>query len=227
MSDLGSKQLIHFSGVDLCRRELIVLKQVAFDVYPGEMIYLLGKVGSGKSTLLKSLYAEVPIESGDAHVLGYDMRCIRRKDVPKLRRELGIVFQDFQLLSDRDVFDNLRFVLEATGWRSRSEIEARIEKVLKTVGMEIKSYKMPHQLSGGEQQRVAIARALLNSPKLILADEPTGNLDGDTAENIISRLYEIAQSGTPVIIATHNTSFLSKYPGTIWHCDNKRLYRDE
>lgn len=219
--------IVNYSDVELCRHELVVLKHVEFTVIPGEMVYLVGKVGSGKSTLLKSIYAEVPVETGSARVLDHDMSDIRRKDIPFLRRQLGIVFQDFQLLPDRDVHDNLKFVLEATGWKDKHAIDDRIDKVLAEVGMQIKSYKFPHQLSGGEQQRVAIARALLNKPRLILADEPTGNLDGDTADQIIGRLYDIALGGTPVIMAPHNTGYLSRFPGTVWRCGNKRVVRDE
>ncbi len=227
MSTGKPSPIVRYSGVELTRRELIVLKHIEFTVMPGEMVYLVGKVGSGKSTLLKSMYAEVPVYSGSANVLGYDLLDLRRRDIPFLRRKLGIVFQDFQLLPDRDVSDNLKFVLSATGWKSEIEIENRIQEVLKMVGMEIKSYKFPHQLSGGEQQRVAIARALLNKPQLILADEPTGNLDGDTADNIVSRLYNIALNGTPVVMATHNTSWLTSYPGVVWRCENKKLTRDD
>lgn len=224
---LSDNKIVDFRNVELCRRELIVLKHVDFTVSKGEMVYLVGKVGSGKSTLLKSIYAEVPIMSGEAQALGYDLANIRRKEIPYLRRQLGIVFQDFQLLPDRDVADNLKFVLRSTGWKDKDLIEERIQKVLTSVGMAIKSYKLPHQLSGGEQQRVAIARALLNEPKLILADEPTGNLDGETATNIVMMLHEIASKGTPVVMATHNTGFLEQFPGKVWRCENKQLKADE
>ena len=224
---IAERAIVDYRDVELCRRELIVLKHVNFTVKPGEMAYLVGRVGSGKSTLLKSIYAEVPIESGRAHVLDYDMSEIRRKDVPMLRRQLGIVFQDFQLLPDRDVTDNLKFVLQSTGWKRKDEIQERINEVLTSVGMAMKSYKFPHQLSGGEQQRVSIARALLNSPRLIIADEPTGNLDESTANHIVSQLYEIACNGTPVIMATHNTGFISKFKGKVWRCENKLILADE
>ena len=177
--------IIEYNDVELLRKEHVVLKHVTFDVQPGEMVYLIGSVGSGKSTLLKSLYAEVPVEAGAARVFDYDLTAIRRRDIPMLRRRIGIVFQDFQLLMDRNVFANLDFVLRATGWKNADEREQRIDAVLAEVGMANKSYKMPHELSGGEQQRIVIARALLNGPDLILADEPTGNLDPATGEQII------------------------------------------
>ena len=205
------------------RKELIVLKQVSFELHKGEFVYLLGKVGSGKSSLLKSMYAEIPITEGEASALDYNLINIKRKQIPFLRREIGIVFQDFQLLTDRSVYDNLRFVLEATGWKNETEIDDRIEEVLKEMGMANKSYKMPHELSGGEQQRIVIARALLNSPKLILADEPTGNLDPDTGEQIVKHLHRIAQEGTAVIMATHNLNFVEKYPGRIIKCEDKHI----
>ena len=204
--------LIKYTGVELHRNNIVVLKDVNLDVSSGELIYLTGKVGSGKSSLLKSLYAEIPIASGLAEVLGRDMSIIRRREIPYLRREIGIVFQDFRLLSDRSVYDNLMFVLDATGWKNQEEKVERIETVLSEVGMLNKSYKMPLELSGGEQQRVVMARAMLNNPKLILADEPTGNLDPETGSRIMMRFHEIAESGTAVIIATHNHALLKQYP---------------
>ena len=169
--------IIDYKNVEVLRKELLVLKNVNFQLEEGQFVYLIGRVGSGKSSLMKTMYAEVPIEMGEARIFDYDLSAIRRKDVPMLRRQIGVVFQDFQLLSDRSVYDNLLFVLKATGWKNKTDIDERINEVLSEVGMEHKSYKMPHELSGGEQQRIAIARALLNRPKLILADEPTGNLD--------------------------------------------------
>ena len=177
--------LVKYSDVELLRKEHVVLKNVNLTIDEGQFTYIIGKVGSGKSTLLKSMYAEIPIENGEAQVLEYDLTAIKRKQIPYLRREIGIVFQDFQLLTDRSVYDNLAFVLKATGWKNNDEIDERIEEVLKEVGMLTKSYKMPHELSGGEQQRIVIARALLNRPKLILADEPTGNLDPATGVQIV------------------------------------------
>lgn len=215
--------IVKYKDVEILRKELIVLKKVSFELHESEFVYLLGKVGSGKSSLLKSMYAEIPITEGEASALDYNLIDIKRKQIPFLRREIGIVFQDFQLLTDRSVYDNLRFVLEATGWKNETEIDERIEKVLKEMGMANKSYKMPHELSGGEQQRIVIARALLNSPKLILADEPTGNLDPDTGEQIVKQLHRIAQEGTAVIMATHNLNFVEKYPGRIIKCEDKHI----
>lgn len=200
-----------------------MLKNVSFEVNPGEFVYLIGKVGSGKSSLLKSLYAEVPVEVGEARVFDYDLLSIRRKQIPHLRRRIGIVFQDFQLLTDRSVYANLEFVLEATGWKNRDERATRVEEALQQVGMANKSYKMPHELSGGEQQRVVIARALLNKPDLILADEPTGNLDPDTGMQIVAQLHEIAAAGTAVIMATHNLGLLDTFAGRVMRIDAKKL----
>lgn len=217
------EKLIDYSGVQLHRNNIVVLKDICLTVSPGELVYLTGKVGSGKSSFLKSLYAEIPIISGTAEVLGRDMMSIRRKDIPSLRREIGIVFQDFRLLHDRSVYDNLMFVLDATGWKDRNEKENRLECVLKEVGMLNKSYKMPQELSGGEQQRIVMARAMLNNPKLILADEPTGNLDPETGARIMMRFHEIAESGTSVIVATHNQSILKQFPSRILRCFDKHM----
>lgn len=215
--------LIEYSNVEILRKEHVVLKGVTFSVDSGEFVYLLGKVGSGKSSLLKSLYCEVPVLTGEARVFDYDLRAIRNKDIPFLRRKIGIVFQDFQLLMERNVYANLDFVLSATGWRNKADKERRIDEVLAKVGMQNKSYKMPHELSGGEQQRIVIARALLNSPDLILADEPTGNLDPETSAQIISHLYEISKAGTAVVMATHNISLLDAFPARTLRCEDKRL----
>ena len=215
--------IIDYKDVELHRNELVVLKHVDLKVNDGEFVYLLGKVGSGKSSLMKSMYAEIPVAAGQGRVFDYDLTQIRRREVPYLRRQMGIVFQDFQLLPDRTAYANLQFVLEATGWTDRSEMEARIESVLRNVGMFNKSYKLPHQLSGGEQQRVVIARAMLNNPKLILADEPTGNLDPATGEAIVSQLHAISRAGTAVIMATHNHHFIDLFPGRVVRCENKKL----
>ena len=215
--------LIDYNKVSVLRKELVVLKDVTFAVEPGQMVYLIGKVGSGKSSLLKTMYAEVPVESGEAHIFDYDLTDMRRRDIPYLRRRIGIVFQDFRLLTDRNVYANLDFVLAATGWRA-ADREARIDEVLGAVDMAGKSYKMPHELSGGEQQRVVIARALLNRPELILADEPTGNLDPDTGARIVERLHRLTEStGAAVIMATHNLGLVEAYPGRVMRIDNKRL----
>lgn len=215
--------IIDYKDVEILRQHHIVLKDVTFDVNAGEFVYLIGKVGSGKSSLLKSMYAEVPIEQGEAKVMEYNLREIHRRDIPFLRRSIGIVFQDFQLLTDRSVAANLDFVLRATGWKNAADRDARIEECLKIVGMEKKSYKMPHELSGGEQQRVVIARALLNKPKLILADEPTGNLDPETGMQIVEQLHKIASQGTAVIMATHNLVMLEAYSGRVMHIEGKQL----
>ena len=216
-------KIVDYKKVEILRKEHVVLKDVNLEIESGEFTYIIGRVGSGKSSLLKSMFAEIPIEMGEAHVLDYDLMNIKRKMIPMLRREIGIVFQDFQLLTDRSVYDNLLFVLKATGWKNKTDMDDRIEEVLKEVGMLTKSYKMPHELSGGEQQRIVIARALLNKPKLILADEPTGNLDPATGEQIVRYLHDIAQEGTAVIMATHNLSFVEQFPGRVLRCDDKHL----
>ncbi len=215
--------IIKYTNVELRRQELTVLKDVNLEIATGDFVFLIGRVGSGKSTLLKSFYADTPIAEGCAEVMGYDLTRIKRKQVPYLRRKIGFVFQDFKLLSDRNVQSNLDFVLRATGWESIAEREERIEQVLKTVGMEKKYYKMPHELSGGEQQRIAIARALLNRPSLILADEPTGNLDPETGDHIMNTLHDISAKGTTVIIATHNLGFVKKYPAIVLSCSGKKV----
>lgn len=217
------KTLVSYRGVAIERDSFIVLRDVCFEVVGGELVYLIGKVGSGKTSLIKTLYADVPVTKGDATVLGYDMANLRRKDIPYLRRNIGIVFQDYRLLPDRSVFDNLDFVLKATDWRDKHAREERIESVLREVGLINKSYKMPHELSGGEQQRVVIARALLNDPDLILADEPTGNLDPETGELIFGLLASIAEKGKGVILSTHNHAMISRFPGRVLLCEDKCL----
>ena len=215
--------IIDYKNVEVLRKELLVLKNVNFQLEEGQFVYLIGRVGSGKSSLMKTMYAEVPIEMGEARIFDYDLSAIRRKDVPMLRRQIGVVFQDFQLLSDRSVYDNLLFVLKATGWKNKTDIDERINEVLSEVGMEHKSYKMPHELSGGEQQRIAIARALLNRPKLILADEPTGNLDQETGHQIMSLLHRICAEGTAVIMATHNIQLSEDFPARVVKCEDKNV----
>ncbi len=201
-----------------------VLHDVDFHVDEGEFIYIIGRVGSGKSSLLKTLYFELDInEAENAIVLNHDLRGLKRKYVPALRRQMGIIFQDFQLLSDRTVHDNLAFVLKATGWKDKSEIEERINDVLEDVELQEFADRFPHELSGGEQQRVAIARSMLNNPKIIIADEPTGNLDSDTAANIICLLRQITQSGTAVVMTTHNIPLLDDYPGIVYRCIDHQL----
>ena len=215
--------ILDYKNVEVLRKELLVLKNVNFQLEEGQFVYLIGRVGSGKSSLMKTMYAEVPIEMGEARIFDYDLSAIRRKDVPMLRRQIGVVFQDFQLLSDRSVYDNLLFVLKATGWKNKTDIDERINEVLSEVGMEHKSYKMPHELSGGEQQRIAIARALLNRPKLILADEPTGNLDQETGHQIMSLLHRICAEGTAVIMATHNIQLTEDFPARVVKCEDKNV----
>lgn len=217
--------VIDYKNVDIERAEKSVLKNISLKVESGEFCYLVGRVGSGKSSLMKTMYADVPVSSADkAEVLGMEVLGIRKRRIPQLRRKIGIVFQDFQLLQDRSVSANLRFVLQATGWRNRSDIEARIEDVLKDVGMANKSYKMPHELSGGEQQRIVIARALLNSPELILADEPTGNLDPQTGYQIVSLLHDLARAGHAVVMATHNLQLCEDFPARVVRCADKQLF---
>lgn len=219
--------LIKYENVEVCRQELIVLKNVNIKLYSGEFVYFIGKVGSGKSSLLKTIYREIPVTGSEAVVLGYDLLKIKNRDIPQLRRRVGIVFQDFQLLTDRSAYENLEFVLKATGWKKKLEIEERIEEVLKQVGMQNKAYKMPHALSGGEQQRIVIARALLNSPQIILADEPTGNLDPETGHQIVSLLHKICESGgTSVIMTTHNHGFVEDFPGRLLKCENQNLIEE-
>lgn len=215
--------VIDYRDVTIHRNSLITLKNVSLKVKQGEFVYIIGKVGSGKSSLLKSLYADVPVASGSAHVLDYDLRSIRSRDIPYLRRQIGIVFQDFRLLTDRSAEDNLRFVLKATGWRDKAAMDERVEEVLKSVGMTTKSYKKPFELSGGEQQRLVIARALLNNLPLILADEPTGNLDPATGESIVSYLHAIARQGTTVIMATHNMSLVEQFPARTLVCAQRTI----
>ncbi|MDR3338973.1 MAG: ATP-binding cassette domain-containing protein [Candidatus Symbiothrix sp.] len=215
--------LISYEGVEINRDENIILKDVSFEQSKGEFLYVIGRVGSGKSSLLKTLYGEMPVKKGKAHVFDYDLTKIKRKQIPFLRRKVGIVFQDFQLLTDRSVDKNLQFVLKATGWKDKTAINERINAVLIQVGMANKGYKFPHELSGGEQQRIVIARALLNSPELILADEPTGNLDPETGSLIVQLLQDISENGTAVIMTTHNYNWVQIFPGKVKKCENGRL----
>ncbi|MCQ2229244.1 MAG: ATP-binding cassette domain-containing protein [Bacteroidales bacterium] len=221
--------IVELRGALVMQEENIVLRDVNIDIKKGEFVYLIGRVGSGKSSLLKTLYAELPFSGDDSYVVGYDLNNIGSREIPYLRRRMGIVFQDFQLLSDRNVYDNLTFVLKATGWKSKNDIDRRIREVLSQVDMVHKGYKMPHQLSGGEQQRVAIARALLNSPELILADEPTGNLDPDTTDALMQLLVQINKDGKTIVMATHNYNVVRNYPTRTLKCENSMIgeYRDE
>mgnify|MGYP002603705965 FL=1 len=216
--------IVNYKDVEVERAEKSVLKDVSFTLSTGEFHYLVGRVGSGKSSLMKTMYADVGLHGGTtAEVLGFDLLNMKKSKIPYLRRKIGIVFQDFQLLQDRSVSGNLRFVLRATGWDSRREIDERIEEVLAMVGMSNKSYKMPHELSGGEQQRIVIARALLNKPELIIADEPTGNLDPQTGYQIVSLLHDLADNGHCVLMATHNLQLVDDFPGKVMRCEGKKL----
>jgi cell division ATP-binding protein ftsE len=218
--------LIDFKKVNIYQDERLILKDIDFQATEGEFIYLIGRVGSGKSSLLKTFYGELDIDQEDAEkaeVLGESVLDIKQKRIPALRRQMGIIFQDFQLLHDRSVAKNLKFVLQATGWKDKEKIKQRIREVLEQVGMIDKAAKMPSELSGGEQQRIAIARAFLNNPKIILADEPTGNLDPETASNIVSILKDTCKNGTTVIMSTHNINLLSQFPGKVYHCMEQAL----
>lgn len=217
--------LIDYKKANIYQKDgILVLQDVDFHVNEGEFIYIIGRVGAGKSTLLKSLYFELDVnEAENAFVLNHDLRGLKRKYIPALRRQMGIIFQDFQLLSDRTVHDNLAFVLKATGWKKKADIEERIADVLEDVEMEAYAKRYPHELSGGEQQRIAIARAILNKPKIIIADEPTGNLDPETAANILQLLRKITDTGTAVVMTTHNIPLLSQYPGIVYRCIDQRL----
>lgn len=220
-----AETLIRYKGVEINQQALCVLHDVNFELHKGEFVYIIGKVGSGKSTFLKTVYGELDIAGGEAEVLGYDLNKLKQKHVSSLRRKLGIVFQDFQLLTDQTVHDNLEFVLRATGWKQKNDIENRIEEALRLVGMENKGYKMPNELSGGEQQRTVIARAILNNPDIILADEPTGNLDVETGRNIVKLLKEICKQGAAIIMTTHNLNLLTEYPGIVYRCEQHHLQR--
>lgn len=219
--------LIEYKKANIYQSDSLVLEDVCFEVEPEQFVYVIGKVGTGKSSLLKTMYCELDIDKRNAEkaeVLGRNLLTIKRREVPALRREMGVIFQDFQLLHDRNIYKNLEFVLRSTGWKSAKEIDARIDLVLDAVGMKEKKMELPHELSGGEQQRIAIARALLNHPKIIIADEPTGNLDPETAEKIVGLLYEISHTGeTSVVISTHNHSLIDKFPGRVYRCADGKL----
>ena len=215
--------IIELTNCTIWQQDHLVLSNVNLSVRKGEFIYLVGRVGSGKSSLIKTLNAQIPLKDGSGLVAGYNLSKIKRREIPYLRRKIGIVFQDFQLLIDRSVNENLEFVLKATGWKNKLDIDTRIGEVLEKVGLGLKGYKMPHQLSGGEQQRVVIGRALLNDPDIILADEPTGNLDPETSEGIIRLLIDISKTGRAVVIATHNYTLLKKFSARTLKCDDGKL----
>ncbi len=219
--------IIEFKNASIFQGDNLVLSDINLSVEKGHFIYLIGKVGSGKTSLIKTITAELPLVKGEGKVVGYNLSKLKNSQIPYLRRKIGIVFQDFQLLTDRSVEQNLRFVLRATGWRNKKAIQERIDDVLEKVGLKHKDFKMPHQLSGGEQQRVVIARALLNDPDIILADEPTGNLDPDTSDEIMKILFDIASNGRAIIMATHNYGLLKKFPSKTLKCEKGKLIETE
>ena len=223
LASMPQETIINLQNISVLQKNKLVLANVNFSVNTGDFIYMIGKTGSGKSSLLKILYADLPVEEGVANICGYNLIDIKRKEVPFLRRKLGIIFQDFQLLEDRTVGENLEFVLKSTGTKNKDEIENKILKVLEEVELISKLNSMPHQLSGGEQQRIAIARAMLNDPEIILADEPTGNLDPETSNGIMRLLLEISKSGKTVIMATHNYNLINKFPGKVVKCEEGTL----
>ena len=218
--------VIKLSGVDVFQQKHLVLSNVNLHVDKGDFVWLIGQTGSGKSSLLKIIYGDLQLSSGEGHACGYDLKKLSSKEVPYLRRKLGIVFQDFQLLTDRTVAQNLEFVMKATGWKDKNLIAERTRDVLEKVGLRSKINKMPHELSGGEQQRVVVARALLNDPEIILADEPTGNLDPETSEDLVMLLKQISQSGTAVLVATHDYQIIRAFPSRIIKCDNGKVLED-
>lgn len=223
MPKMSLDTIISFQDVPVFQKESLILSDVTFNLEKGEFLYIIGKTGTGKSSLLKTIYAELPVTAGSASVAGYDLRTVKRKDIPFLRRKLGIVFQDFQLLTDRSVFDNLLFIMKATGWKDKRKIGERIQDVLEKTELGTKGFKMPHELSGGEQQRLGIARALINDPEVVLADEPTGNLDPESSHGIMELLFEISKSGRAVIMATHDYSLFQFFKAKTLVCEDGKL----
>ena len=219
-----SNAVLHLTNATIFQKENLILDDVTVSIEKGEFVYLIGKTGAGKSSFMKTLYGDLPLQKGQGNIVGFDLAKLKEKDIPFLRRKLGVVFQDFKLLNDRTVQDNLRFVLKATGWKDKKEMELKIDEVLQKVGMKTKSFKYPYQLSGGEQQRVAIARALLNDPELILADEPTGNLDPQTSVEVMQVLKEINANGNTILMATHDYALILKYPSKTLKCDENQIF---
>ena len=219
-----SESILELKDVAVFQKESLVLNEVSLDIKKGEFVYLIGKTGSGKSSFMKTLYGDLPLQQGEGTIVGFDLKTLKEKDIPYLRRKLGIVFQDFKLLPDRNINNNLLFVLKATGWKDPAEMNTQIVDVLTKVGMKTKGFKFPHELSGGEQQRIAIARALLNDPELILADEPTGNLDPQTSVEVMKVLQEINKSGRTILMATHDYALILKYPSKTLKCDGSKVF---
>ncbi len=219
-----SNTVLHLKDASIYQRETLILSEVNIEIQKGEFVYLIGKTGTGKSSFMKTLYGDLPLTEGEGTIVDYDLRTLKEKDIPFLRRKLGVVFQDFKLLNDRNVNENLLFVLKATGWKDRASMDSKIAEVLKKVGMETKGFKNPFQLSGGEQQRIAIARALLNDPELILADEPTGNLDPQTSVEVMEVLQQISKNGKTILMATHDYALLLKYPSKTLKCDGQKVF---
>lgn len=224
---MSSETVIEFEKASIFQRDILVLSDVNLKIEKGQFIYLIGKTGTGKSSLLQTIYADLPLQDGSANVAGFDLRHLKNRDIPLLRRKLGIIFQDFQLLIDRSVAENLYFVMKATGWKDKVKMKERVNEVLDKVELGTKDFKMPHQLSGGEQQRVAIARALINDPEIILADEPTGNLDPETSKGIMKLLFEISGSGRSVLMATHNYSLFKEFPALTLRCEDGKVFQEE
>lgn len=223
-SEIMSESILTLKDVAIFQKENMVLNNISLEVKEGEFVYLIGKTGSGKSSFMKTLYADLPLKEGNGRIVGFNLKTLEEKEIPFLRRKLGIVFQDFKLLPDRNINKNLRFVLKATGWTDAGKMDTKIEEVLEKVGMKTKGFKFPHELSGGEQQRIAIARALLNDPELILADEPTGNLDPQTSVEVMKVLQEINKAGRTILMATHDYALLLKYPSKTLKCDGNKVF---